>query len=154
MEKIKSKHYDEEVTHAVIQCGFNDLNHAERANQVVNHTEEAIKLLKGKFSRALILIGEIIPNPTDQEMNNRINATNYVLEQSHMNMKAQVRYVTHQVCRVDHSMFREDGIHLNKDVGTPQLLKDFYHVAERKQPFEEILKKKAYRDDSFLRFHK
>ena len=71
-------------------------------------------------------------------MNSRIKTVNFVL-QSNMVIQSQVRYVSHPECRVENSMFADDGIHLNKELGTPQLLKDFYRVSNGKEPFKKPL---------------
>ena len=56
-----------------------------------------------------------------------------------MDIQSQVRFVSYPVCRVENSMFADDGIHLNKELGTPQLVKDFYRVSNGKETFKKPL---------------
>ena len=71
-------------------------------------------------------------------MNSRIKTVNFVL-QSNMDVQPKVRFFPHPVCQVKNSTVAENGIHLNKEPGTPQLLKDFYRVSNGKEPFKKPL---------------
>ena len=138
IKKLKTKEENPSVTHVVVQCGFNDLKQQGSETLVINNLKLATELLRAKYPNALTLIGEIISHPQDNVMNSRIKTVNFVL-QSNMDIQSQVRYVSHLVCLIENSMFADDGIHLNKEPGTPRLLKDFYRVSNGKEPFKKPL---------------
>ena len=138
LDTARRKQKDESVTHVLIQCGFNDLKQPNSESHVINRTKAAIELLESKFPRALILVGEIIPHPNDNDMNRRINATNFVIYNQYPGLTSKVRFVQHPTCKKENSLYEADGIHLNNKLGTPQLMKDFYRVSQGKQPFEQL----------------
>ena len=71
-------------------------------------------------------------------MNSRVKTVTFVL-QSNMDIQFQARFVSHSVCRVENSLFADDGILLNKELDTPQLLKEFYRFSNGKEPFKKPL---------------
>ena len=80
-----------------------------------------IELLGSKFPRALILVGEIIPHPNDNDMGRRINGTNFVIHNQYPGLASKVRFVQHPTCKKESSLYEADEIHLNRKLGTPNL---------------------------------
>ena len=138
VEKIRNKRADSSVSHVLIHCGFNDLKNSQSDNKVISAIKPALELLKSRFPNALILIGEVLPHPSDEQMNKRISLTNFVLGSQYSSLTEKVRYVEHPVCRKEDILYDKDGIHLNKDAETVQLLKDFFRVSTGKKPFTEL----------------
>ena len=91
-----------------------------------------MQLFKELFPNVLILIGEILPHPDDIQSNGRISTTNYLIEEAFSSLMG---YVEHPICRSDNELYDNDGIHLNRNLGTPQILKDFYRVKQARKPF-------------------
>ena len=65
VEKTRNKRADSSVSHVLIQCGFNDLKNSQSDNKVISAIKPALELLKSRFPNALILIGEVLPHPSD-----------------------------------------------------------------------------------------
>ena len=59
-------------------------------------------------------------------MNKRISLTNFVLGSQCSSLTEKVRYMEHPVCGKEDILYDKDGIYLNKDTGTVQLLKNFF----------------------------
>ena len=139
LDTVIRKQKDESVTHVLIQCGFNDLKQPNSESHVINTTKAAIELLESKFSRALLLIGEIIPHPNENNMNRRINATNFVIHNQYPGLTSKVRFVQHPTCKKENSLYEVDGIHLNSKLGTPQLIYErFLQSFTRQAAFRTI----------------
>ena len=74
------------------------------------------------------------------------------MEEMYATLDDVVRFVPHRICRSDDDMYHQNGIHLNENLGTPQMLKDFYRVSqigcpllhERNQLQDMYLKKAWY----------
>ena len=79
VEKIRNKKADSSVSHVLIQCGFNDSKNSQSDNEVISAIKPAQELLKSRFPYALILIGEVLPHPSDEQMNKRISLTSFAL---------------------------------------------------------------------------
>ena len=94
-----------------------------------------MQLFKELFPNAVILIGEILPYPNYIQSNGRISTTNYLIEEAFSFLKGDIRYVEHPICRSDNELYDNDGIHLNRNLGTPQILKNFYRVKQGRKPF-------------------
>ena len=144
LQKISNKEIDVEITHVLIQCEFNDLKILGTESQVIQATSSSVDLLQEKFPKALILVGEVLPHPSDTEMNKRVNTVNFV-NQSKFPFTSQVRYVSHPVRRVENTLYDRDGIHLNKQMCTPQLMKDFFRVSQGKEPSTNLKSRDNYR---------
>ena len=52
---------------------FNDLKNSQSDNKVISAIKPALELLKSRFPNAMILIGEVLPHPSDEQMNKRIS---------------------------------------------------------------------------------
>ena len=61
-------------------------------------------------------------------MINWIKVTNHLLAELYNSSEDNVRFVQHPICRVDNEMYDQDEVHLNENLGTLQMLKDFYKV--------------------------
>ena len=144
LQKISDKEINKETTHVLIQRGFNDLKIPGTESQVIQVTSSSVDILQEKFPKALTLVGEVLPHPSNNEMNKRVNTVNFV-NQSKFPLTSQVRYVSHPVCRVENTLYDRDGIHLNKQMGAPQLMKDFFRVSQGKEPFTNLKSRDNYR---------
>ena len=51
-----------------------------------------------------ILVGEILPHPNNENMNNGVSNVNYFLKEEYLNRKDKVRFVEHPICRVDNEL--------------------------------------------------
>ena len=129
MQKISNKEVDKEITHDLIQYGLNDLKIPGAESQVILATPSSVDLLREKL-KASILVGEVLPHPIDIEMNKRVNTVSLV-NQSRCPLTSPVWCVSHPVCRVENTLYDRDGIHLNKQMGTPQLMKNFFKSITR-----------------------
>ena len=98
----------------------------EKANFVFETLQQCMQLFKELFLNAIILIGEILPHPNDIQSNGRISTTNYLIEEAFSSPKGDTRNVEHPICRSDNELYDNDGIHLNRNLGPAQILKDFY----------------------------
>ena len=136
IRKLMEMDKDDEVSKVVLQCGFNDIvRERKKANFVFETLQQCMQLFKELFPNAVILIGEILPHPNDIQSNGRISTANYLIEEAFSSLKGDIRYVEHPICRSDNELYDNDGIHLNRTLGIPQILKDFCRVKQGTEPF-------------------
>ena len=136
IRKLMEMDKDDEVSEVVLQCGFNDIvRERKKANFVFETLQQCMQLFKELFPNAVILIGEILPHPNDIQSNGRISTANYLIEEAFSSLKGDIHYVEHPICRSDNELYDNDGIHLNGNLGTPQILKDVYRVKQGRKPF-------------------
>ena len=97
--------------------------------------QQCIQLTRVLYPNATILVGEILPHPNNESMNNGVRNVNYFLQEEYPNLKGRVRFVEHPIRRVDNELYDDDGVHLNNSLGIPQLLKYFSSVMRGRKPF-------------------
>ena len=101
---LEEKRKDETVTQVVIQSGFNDLKNHKKASTVVDDMQQCIQLTRVLYPNATIPVGEILPHPNNENMNNGVSNVNYFLKEEYLNLKGKVRFVEHPICRVDNEL--------------------------------------------------
>ena len=127
---------DELVNNVLLQCAFNDfVRNKRKATQAFDNTQHCIQLFREIFHNAVVLVGEILPHPNDQQANNGIRAARYLMEEMYTTFDDVVRFVPHQICRSDDKIYHQDRIHLNETLGTPQMWKDFHIVSQNRMLF-------------------
>ena len=84
-----------------------------------------MQLIKELYPNAVTFVGEILPHPSNQTMNNGVRNANCLLHEEYPNYYEKIRFFELPVCKVDNAPYDADGVHLNKSLVTKQLLKEF-----------------------------